>query len=128
MDRLVADGRHQPVSEERLIEDPLSLPLTRPAMMPLLGVPLPLGILLIVCFGLIIALLHNPLYAAVMGPLWWISKLLVAQDYNAPGIFLLYLQTSAGALDAPLWGGASLSPMPIRVPPRGRGMLQHDDR
>jgi type IV secretion system protein VirB3 len=38
-------------------------------------------------------------------------------------VVYLYLRTAARAVDSASWGGASVSPNPIRVPARGRGML-----
>lgn len=94
--------------------------------MPLLGVPLPLGMMLLVGASVVMTVTQYPPYVVVMLPVWWISKLLVARDYHAPGILLLWLRTAGAALDRRQWGGASLHPLPVRVPPRGRGMVHHD--
>jgi type IV secretion system protein VirB3 len=106
---------------EPLETDTLYLAATRPAMF--MGVPLAVGALLMMLCGLIVVLLKNPLYLVIMVPLWLAARELVARDYNAVGVVLLYLRSSGRSVDNHLWGGASLSPFPIRVKNRGRGMI-----
>jgi type IV secretion system protein VirB3 len=105
---------------EPLETDTLYLAATRPAMF--MGVPLAVGTMLIMLAGLIVVILKNPLYLAIMGPLWFGARELVARDYNAVGVVLLYLKTSGRSLDSRIWGGASVTPYPIRAAKRGRGM------
>jgi type IV secretion system protein VirB3 len=105
---------------EALETDTLYLAATRPAMF--LGVPLALGALLLMVAGFIVVLLKNPLYLVVMAPLWFAARELVARDYNATAVVLLYLRTAGRAVDSRPWGGASVTPLPIRLGNRGRGM------
>jgi len=88
-----------------------------------MGVPLAVGALLLMLCGLVVVLLKNPLYLGVMLPLWFAARELVSRDYNAVGVMLLYLRSSGRSVDSHLWGGSSVSPFPIRVKNRGRGMI-----
>lgn len=106
---------------EPLETNTLYLAATRPAMF--MGVPLTIGAILLVLAGLIVVLFKNPLYLAVMLPLWFAARELVARDYNAVGVALLYLRTAGRSVDSIRWGGASVSPNPIRIRNRGRGMI-----
>ncbi|MBD8689859.1 type IV secretion system protein VirB3 [Rhizobium skierniewicense] len=106
---------------EKLEETTLYLAATRPALF--LGVPLSLAGAFLMLAGFIIIILQNPLYELVLIPLWLAAKLVVERDYNAASVLLLFLQSAARSVDGPVWGGASVSPYPIKVPPRGRGML-----
>lgn len=107
--------------QEKLEETTLYLAATRPALF--LGVPLSLAGAFLMLAGFIIVILQNPLYELVLIPLWLAAKLVVERDYNAASVLLLFLQSAARSVDGPAWGGASVSPNPIKVPPRGRGML-----
>ena len=106
---------------EPLETDTLYLAATRPAMF--VGVPLTVGAMLLMLAGFIVVLLKNPLYLFVMVPLWFAARELVARDYNAVGVVLLYLRTAGRSVDSRRWGGASVTPLPIRIHNRGRGML-----
>jgi type IV secretion system protein VirB3 len=106
---------------EPLEADTLYLAATRPAMF--MGVPLSLGAMLLMLAGLVVVVLKNPLYLAVMAPLWLAARELVARDYNAVGVVLLYLRTAGRSVDSKRWGGASVSPSPRHSRQRGRGML-----
>jgi type IV secretion system protein VirB3 len=87
-----------------------------------MGVPLALGAILLMLGGLIVVILKNPFYLIVMVPLWVAARELVARDYNAIGVVLLYLKTAGRSKDNEKWGGASISTHPIQVRNRGRGM------
>jgi type IV secretion system protein VirB3 len=106
---------------EPLEIDTLYLAATRPAMF--MGVPLPVGALLIMLCGLIVVFMKDPLYLGIMVPLWFAARELVSRDYNAVGVVLLYLRTAGRSVDSHVWGGASVSPFPIRIRNRGRGMV-----
>lgn len=109
------------VELELLETDTLYLAATRPAMF--MGVPLALGAILLMLAGFIVVLLKNPLYLLVMAPLWYAARELVARDYNAFGVVFLYLRTAGRSVDSGSWGGASVTPLPVRIHNRGRGMI-----
>lgn len=58
-----------------------------------------------------------------MLPIWFAARELVARDYNAVGVTLLYLRTAGRSVDSRKWGGASVSPALIHRRGRGRGMI-----
>jgi type IV secretion system protein VirB3 len=88
-----------------------------------MGVPLTVAGGLLMVAGLVIVLFENPLYEMIVLPLWFLARVLVARDYNAMGVLILFLRTAGRSVDSLQWGGASVAPFPIRVPPRGRGMI-----
>ena len=106
--------------EERLEEDTLYVAATRPALYA--GVPLPVAGFFMMLAGFIIVILQNPLYELVLVPMWAGAKVVVSRDYNAVNVVFLFLLTAGRGVDGPAWGGASVSPNPIKVPARGRGM------
>jgi type IV secretion system protein VirB3 len=106
---------------EPLETDTLYLAATRPAMF--MGLPLAVGAILLMLTGLIVVMFKNPFYLAVMVPVWFAARELVARDYNAVGVVLLYLRTAGRSVDSVRWGGASTSPAPISLRNRGRGIV-----
>ncbi|SHK53232.1 hypothetical protein SAMN02745194_05098, partial [Roseomonas rosea] len=50
------------------------------------------------------------------------ARFLVARDYNAVGVAVLWLNTSARGLDTADWGGASVAPLPVGSARGPRGM------
>jgi type IV secretion system protein VirB3 len=106
---------------EPLQVDTLYLAATRPALF--MGVPLIVGVVFMMLGGFIIVLLENPLYELILIPLWFAARVLVARDYNAVGVMLLFLRTAGRGVDSSHWGGASVAPFPVRVPCRGRGVI-----
>lgn len=106
---------------EPLEESTLYLAATRPALFA--GVPLPIAGMFIMAAGFVIVLFKNPLFEIVMVPIWMGTKFLVARDYNAANVLLLWLRTAGRGVDSPDWGGSTVSPNPIKVAPRGRGMM-----
>ncbi len=105
---------------EPLASDTLYLAATRPALF--MGVPLVLAVGFMMLGGFIIVLLENPLYELVLIPLWLAARVLVSRDYNAVGVTVLFLRTAGRSVDGSVWGGASVTPLPIRAAKRGRGM------
>ncbi|KXV19374.1 type IV secretion system protein VirB3 [Acetobacter malorum] len=106
---------------EKLEEDTLFLAATRPALVA--GVPLPLVAVFMMLAGFIIVLIQNPLYELLIVPLWFGARILVSRDYNAVNVVFIYLRTAGRSIDSAVWGGASVSPNPLKVSKRGRGML-----
>ena len=106
---------------ERLDENPLFIAATRPALFA--GVPLPIAGAMLMVGGFIIVLLQNPLYELVMLPIWFGARVIVSRDYNAVNVVYLWLKTAARSIDGAVWGGASVSPNPIKVSGRGRGIV-----
>lgn len=104
---------------EELAETTLHVAATRPAM--LWGLPLQLALVFFMAAGVTAVAMHNALYAVVVLPIWLAASLLVRRDYNAVRVTGLWLSTTGSALDSQLWGGASTSPLPVRISRRARG-------
>jgi type IV secretion system protein VirB3 len=100
----------------------LYIAATRPALF--VGVPLPVAGFFLMVAGFVIVFLQNPLYEVGIAPFWMAARILVARDYNAANVVLLWLRTAGRGVDASVWGGSTVSPNPIKVPARGRGMLR----
>lgn len=105
---------------EPLETDTLYLAATRPALF--MGVPLVVAVVFMMLAGFVIVIFENPLYEAILIPLWFAARILVVRDYNAVGVAVLFLRTAGRGVDSSVWGGASVAPFPIRVPSRGRGI------
>lgn len=109
---------------EPLTNDPLHVAATRPALM--WGLPLPLALALLV-IGAEVQVVFKGLAGvawalALTAPVWIAARFLVARDYNAVGVAMLWINTSARALDSADWGGASVTPLPISTARGPRGM------
>jgi type IV secretion system protein VirB3 len=101
-------------------EEVLFVAATRPALMPILGLPHSLAIIFVCAGAEIVITTQSFLDELFLVPLWLIAFFYVRNDYNAVRILMIWLQSSARSLDAWRWGGASLSPWPIRArSPRG---------
>lgn len=99
--------------EEPLEEAVLHVPLTRPALF--LGLPYELAVLLGIS-GVVLGIqTHNFLYNLAPAPLWVLAAALVRRDYNGIRIAFVWLRTSAVILDKDVWGGASVSAMPVKM-------------
>jgi type IV secretion system protein VirB3 len=106
---------------ERIDENTLYLAATRPALFA--GVPVAVAGIILMSAGLVIVVGQNPLYELIMLPLWSGARMLVSRDYNAVHVVWLFLLSAGRSLEGPDWGGASVSPHPIKVAARGRGMI-----
>ena len=107
-------------SDDRLESSPLSVVMTRPAMM--LFIPSELAVTLGMGFFLINNLTHNLYWGCVVVPVWIVAAGLVRRDYNAVRVWFVALRLMAPRLTAYLWGGASVSPYPQAPARRFRGM------
>ena len=111
-----AAGQHRAVAlEEVTIEEAA----TRPPMMPIVRLPLTMGLFL-VGIGAILLVLFTSITAEaiVVGTDVMIClalRPLVATDYNGFDIWLNWLRTDLCCFDTRAWGGASVAPFPLRV-------------
>lgn len=107
---------------EELDVAPVCVPATRPAMVPMLNIPVELFTLLLGLATATIILTKNPLYLIPVPAVWWGMRQWVKYDYNAPRICLLWFRTKMRAWDAWVWGGSSPASMPIRPSKHPRGI------
>jgi type IV secretion system protein VirB3 len=97
---------------ERLSEDILFLACTRPALV--LGVPMEaMGINLIVSAVAFLAS-GSMLYLLVAPALHLVFQAVCKADPNACRVLYLFVETKGRARTGALWGGSSLSPLPLR--------------
>jgi type IV secretion system protein VirB3 len=97
---------------EALVEEPLFLACTRPALV--LGVPMEaMGVNLIVSS---VAFLGSGsmLYLLVAPALHLVFRAVCRSDPNAFRVLYLFLETKGRARNGALWGGSSPSPLPLR--------------
>ena len=99
-------------SEERLVENPLFLACTRPAMV--LGVPMEaMGLNLIVCAVVFLAA-NLPAWLLLAPALHLVCQAVCKSDPNAFRVIWQYLETKGRARNAAAWGGSSFPPLPVR--------------
>jgi type IV secretion system protein VirB3 len=104
--------------DDTLTETTLHVAATRPAMV----MGLPIDLFAILAMGTTFVGIVSMFYMPLTIPVWWAASLLVRRDYNAPRVFLLWAKGPGFALDSGLWGGASISPFPIKPDRRYRGI------
>lgn len=97
--------------EERLIDEPLFLACTRPAMV--LGVPMEaMGVNVIV--SCVIFLVGGSLLYLLAAPaMHLVFRAICKADHNAFRLLFVYVDTKGRARNAALWGGSSTSPLPV---------------
>ncbi|MBP2300909.1 type IV secretion system protein VirB3 [Azospirillum picis] len=92
-------------------EDPLFLACTRPAMWH--GVPLEAVAVNGMATTIVFVMMGTPLYLLVGVALHSAIRLVIAFDYNMFGLLRLWADTKARARNRELWGGSSVSPLPL---------------
>lgn len=98
--------------EERLVENPLFLACTRPAMV--LGVPMEaMGLNLIVCAVAFLAA-RSPAWLLLAPALHLVCQAVCKADPNAFRVIWQYLETKGRARNQLTWGGSSFPPLPVR--------------
>jgi type IV secretion system protein VirB3 len=104
--------------------EPLFLALTRPPIMPLLGLPHGLALLFVVTGAETVIFTKGFIALLALVPLWAAATLYVRNDWNAMRVLGLFLRSKIKSVDVHRWGGASLSPFPLQsTAPRG---IVHD--
>lgn len=101
---------------ESLEKTPLLVADTRPAL--IWGMPHELAAVFLMGASLIMIAMENPLYLALVVPLWIAGREVARLDYNGVRLCMLWCQTKARSFDAHIWDGASPAPFPLRAPRR----------
>jgi type IV secretion system protein VirB3 len=104
--------------EESITQDVLFLACTRPAMWQ--GVPLPGVMLNFVATMMLFIMVMNPLYMMIGVVVHIAMRTVVATDYNMFGMVFLWFETKLKARNTTLWGGSSISPLPLRPARKAR--------
>jgi len=99
------------MAEERLIEEPLFLACTRPAMV--LGVPMEAMGANVIASGMVFLIGGSLLYLLVAPALHLVFRGICKVDHNAFRLLLVYIDTKGRARNGALWGGSSPSPLPL---------------
>jgi len=99
------------MAEERLVEDPLFLACTRPAMV--MGVPMEAMGVNVILSGLVFLIGGSLLYLLIAPALHMVFRAVCRADHNAFRLLFVYLDTRGRARNSALWGGSSPSPLPL---------------
>ncbi|GAD60557.1 MULTISPECIES: type IV secretion system protein VirB3 [Brevundimonas] len=99
------------MSEERLIEEPLFLAGTRPAMV--WGVPMEAMGLNLMASGVVFLVGGSLLYLLIAPALHLTFRAVCKADHNAFRLLTAYVDTKGRARNGAVWGGSSPSPLPL---------------
>lgn len=99
------------MADERLIEDPLFLACTRPAMV--LGVPMEAMGVNVIASGVVFLVGGSLLYLLSAPALHLVFRAICKADHNAFRLLLVFLDTKGRSRNGALWGGSSTSPLPL---------------
>lgn len=97
--------------EERLVEDPLFLACTRPAMVA--GVPMEaMGLNLMVSATVFLAA-HSPAWLLIAPALHAVFHAVCKSDHNAFRVLWQFVETKGRSRTGLAWGGSSPTPLPL---------------
>ena len=99
------------MAEDRLIEDPLFLACTRPAMV--LGVPMEAMGVNVIVSGMTFLIGGSLLYLLIAPLLHLVFRGVCKVDHNAFRLILVFVDTKGRSRNGRLWGGSSPSPLPL---------------
>lgn len=99
------------MSEDRLIEDPLFLACTRPAMV--MGVPMEAMGVNVIVSGVVFLVGGSLLYLLVAPALHLVFRAVCKADHNAFRLLILYVDTKGRSRNGAVWGGSSASPLAV---------------
>ncbi|MGK2256826.1 MAG: type IV secretion system protein VirB3 [Brevundimonas sp.] len=97
--------------EERLLDEPLFLACTRPAMV--LGVPMEAMGVNVIISGVIFLVGGSLLYLLAAPAMHLVFRAICKADHNAFRLLFVYVDTKGRARNGALWGGSSTSPLPV---------------
>ncbi|MFN4287393.1 MAG: type IV secretion system protein VirB3 [Brevundimonas sp.] len=99
------------MADERLIEDPLFLACTRPAMV--MGVPMEAVGVNVILSGIVFLVGGSLLYLLVAPALHLVFRAICKADHNAFRLLFVYVDTKGRARNGATWGGSSPTPLPL---------------
>lgn len=99
------------MADEVLIEDPLFLACTRPAMV--MGVPMEAMGVNVIVSGVVFLVGGSLLYLLVAPVLHLVFRALCRADPNVFRLLFAYVDTKGRRRNGALWGGSSVSPLPV---------------
>ncbi len=99
------------MAEERLVEDPLFLACTRPAMV--MGVPMEAMGVNVIVSGVAFLAGGSLLYLLIAPALHLVFRAICKADHNAFRLLFVYVDTKGRSRNAGVWGGSSTSPLAV---------------
>ncbi len=99
------------MAEERLIEEPLFLACTRPAM--IMGVPIEAMGVNVIVSGLAFLVGGSLLYLVTAPALHLVFRAICKVDHNAFRLLMVFVDTKGRSRNGALWGGSSATPLPL---------------
>ena len=111
------------MAQDALTQDTLFLACTRPAMWH--GVPLEALAINVMVTGIVFVLMSNPFYLLIGIVVHYAIRALISHDYNIFKTLRLWADTKGRARNKDLWGGSSVSPLPLRPARHAREVRIH---
>ena len=99
------------MADEVLIDEPLFLACTRPAMV--LGVPMEAMGANVIVSGVVFLVGGNLLYLLAAPAIHLVFRAICKADHNAFRLLLVYVDTMGRSRNGALWGGSSTSPLRV---------------
>lgn len=99
------------MTEENLIEDPLFLACTRPAM--IWGVPMDAMGLNVMACGVVFLVGGSLLYLLIAPVIHLTFRAICKAEPNAFRLLMAYVDTKGRARNGAAWGGSSPTPLPL---------------
>ncbi len=99
------------MAEERLIDEPLFLACTRPAMV--MGVPMEAMGVNVILSGVAFLVGGSLLYLLVAPALHLVFRAICKADHNAFRLLLVFVDTKGRSRNGAIWGGSSSTPLPL---------------
>lgn len=99
------------MAEDRLIEEPLFLACTRPAMV--MGVPMEAVGVNVILSGVVFLVGGSLLYLLVAPALHLVFRAICKADHNAFRLLFVFIDTKGRSRNGAIWGGSSPTPLPL---------------
>ena len=99
------------MGEDRLIDEPLFLACTRPAMV--MGVPMEAMGVNVIASGVVFLVGGSLLYLLVAPVLHLVFRAICRADHNAFRLLFVFIDTKGRSRNGAFWGGSSPSPLPL---------------
>ena len=99
------------MQQRDLTEDTLFLACTRPAMWQ--GVPIEAVCINAMATTIFFILMKNPCYMVIGVIFHYVIRAFISHDYNVFGVARLWMDTKGRARNSALWGGSTVSPLPL---------------
>jgi type IV secretion system protein VirB3 len=99
------------MTDDRLIDEPLFLACTRPAMV--MGVPMEAMGVNVIVSGVVFLVGGSLLYLLVAPALHLVFRAISKADHNAFRLLFVFVDTKGRSRNGQAWGGSSPTPLPL---------------